>query len=317
MRTLIIGLGSIGERHLTVLQSLGERDIAVLRSRGLPPRSVDEASFTTLRSWEEAIAWKPEAVIICTPTSRHAEEAARCLQLGWHVLVEKPLGALPEEIALVDAAHRQAPDRQLRVAYMLPFYPHMQRVQQIVHSGELGRLVAQHTYWGEYLPEWHPWEDYRQSYAALRSLGGGATLTLSHDLDLCCSLADSPVEAWFRMENHASGLEVDTESASDVSIRFTNGSTAHCHLSFHDRSSRRHYRFVFQEGVVEIDYLAGTLQILRNGEAPIVENLTGWERNDMFRAQWQAFLAQVERGDQAETDAQIRRSELLLTLARR
>ena len=315
MRTLIIGLGSIGERHLTVLQSLGDTDIAVLRSRGLPPRGVDESTFTTLRSWEEAVAWGPGAAIICTPTSRHASEAARCLAEGWHVLAEKPLATHPAELGAVRAALAAGTRAQLRVAYMLPFHPHLQRVQQLALTEELGPLVSMTTYWGEYLPDWHPWEDYRQSYAARRDLGGGATLTLSHDLDLCLNLASSPIADWHRIENYASGLEVDTEAASDVVMRFASGVTAACHLSFADPVPRRHYRFVFQKGVAEIDYLAGQLDILRPGGIKESVGVGGWERNDMFRSQWLAFKEQIAAADPAASTAQLDRSALLLEMA--
>jgi predicted dehydrogenase len=172
-----------------------------------------------------------------------------------------------------------------------------------------------HTYWGEYLPDWHPWEDYRQSYAALKSLGGGATLTLSHDLDLCCNLAAAPIAAWHRQENRASLLEIDTESAADVSISFANGATAHCHLSFHDRVPRRNYRFVFDNGVVEIDYLASRMDILQPGGIVNTQTLQGWERNDMFRDQWKAFITQIEAKNPQATINQLNRSELLLQMA--
>jgi predicted dehydrogenase len=299
-----------------VLQSLGVSEIAVLRQRGLPPRSVNPDSFHTLTTWEEAEAWKPEAAIICTPTSFHAAQTARCIRNGWHVLCEKPVGIAASDLVQIRLALQENPHVQLRVAYMLPFHPFMVKLGEVIKSGRLGKLLAQHTYWGEYLPDWHPWEDYRQSYAALQELGGGATLTLSHDMDLCIGLAQSEVIGWYRQENRASKLEIDTESASDVSISFEDGTTAHCHMSFHDRVPRRYYRFVFDNGVVEIEYLDGWMDILEPGGKTERIDIDGWERNDMFRAQWRAFEHQIIAGKQADTEAQLKRSDLLLRIGR-
>jgi len=315
MRVLVIGLGSIGERHVTVLQSLGIKDIAVLRSRQLPPRTVNPDTFTTFTSWEQAIAWHPDAAIVCTPSSQHPAEAARCMSLGWHVLCEKPLASSSADLTPIFEASLRHPQVQLRVAYMLTFHPFIAKVKEVAGSGRLGRLIAQHTYWGEYLPDWHPWEDYRQSYAALEGLGGGATRTLSHDLDLCLWLAGSPVTTWHRQENRASTLEIDTDSAADVSVKFANGTTAHCHLSFHDRVARRYYRFVFDKGVIEIEYLQGWMDILEPGGKTERLDLDTWERNDMFKAQWHAFVAQIAEGGTATTLAQLERSRLLLEMA--
>ncbi len=132
-------------------------------------------------------------------------------------------------------------------------------------SEELGKLLSIQTYWGEYLPDWHPWEDYRQSYAARRELGGGVALTLSHDLDLVNWLAGSAVKTWNTLKNYRSSLEIDVESGADVSLGYENGITAHCHLNFHERVPRRWYRFVWEEGSVEIDYFKATYSLMQPG----------------------------------------------------
>jgi hypothetical protein len=86
-------------------------------------------------------------------------------------------------------------------------------------------------------------------------------------------------------------------------------------MSFHDRIPRRHYRFVFDKGIVEIEYLAGWMDILEPHAHRERIELEGWERNDMFKHQWQAFVAQIEANDPAATQAQLARTEILLEMA--
>ncbi len=171
------------------------------------------------------------------------------------------------------------------------------------------------TYWGEYLPDWHPWEDYRQSYAARRDLGGGVALTLSHDLDLVNWLVSSPVATWNTLKNYRSNLEIDVESGADVSLRYENGVTAHCHLNFHERVPRRWYRFVFADGSVEVDYLRATCAVLRPDQGPEIQTLENFDRNQLFEDQTRDFLQTINKGSFEDSSSQaLTESEAILRI---
>jgi predicted dehydrogenase len=211
------------------------------------------------------------------------------LAAGLDVLAEKPIA---HTMVGQDALTRALADsgRYLQVAYMLRYHPFMQRIAALVASQQYGPLLSSTSYWGEYLPDWHPWEDYREGYAAKKSLGGGAALTLSHDLDLMAYLHGALAHSSIT-RNHSADLEVDVEAIADVQMAFANGSTAACHLSFADRFPRRSYRFVFDLAAIDIDYFAGQMQ-LQTASGTESIGLDGWERNDMFAAQWQHFCQQ-------------------------
>ena len=66
------------------------------------------------------------------------------------------------------------------------FHPAVSKIKEILRKKEIGEIFHFSSYWGEYLPNWHKNENFRESYAANRSMGGGPSLTLSHDLDLMC-----------------------------------------------------------------------------------------------------------------------------------
>ncbi len=292
---LVFGAGSIGERHLGILQKLGYLNLWVYRQRNLPLRTLDSSSLnvvTDLAALNE-VAFK--AAIVCTPTAQHVGQALWCIRREIPVLIEKPISHSLDGFQKLKDALIEHPTL-IRVAYMLRCHPFFQQIKKWTESGELGPLLSMQTYWGEYLPDWHPWEDYRQSYAARRDLGGGVALTLSHDLDLVNWLVGSPVAVWHTLKNDRSNLEIDVESGADVSLRYENGVTAHCHLNFYERVPRRWYRFVFAEGSVEVDYLQATCTVLRPGQKPDTQTLANFNRNQLFENQTRDFFQAVNKG---------------------
>jgi len=319
---LVIGAGSIGERHAQVVLSQPTPPrVVVLRSRMLPYRSLNADAVVTVTSWEAALAVGPEVAIVCTPTHMHVEQTIQAMRAGLDVLCEKPLSTAPAQTdELAHVAHETG--RYMQIAYMLPFHPLMSRLVDIITGGELGRLVHVDTYWGEYLPHWHPWEDYRQSYAARRDMGGGAALTLSHDLDLALRLGGGvgQLARHHTHHNYSSDLGIDAETGADILLTYDNGTTAHCHMAMHDLAPRRHYRATLTNGVVEVDYIAGTLTVTRvRADAPdkkpqkdIIHQPADWQRNNMFAAQWVDFCRNRNAPNSRELTAQaIRNAELI------
>jgi predicted dehydrogenase len=296
---LVFGAGSIGERHLGILQKLGYLNRWVYRQRNLPLRTIDSASLRIVTDLAELNGIPFAAAIICTPTAQHIPQALWCVERQIPVLIEKPLSHTLESLEALGTALAAKPTL-IQVAYMLRYHPFFQKVKTLMDSEELGNLLSIQTYWGEYLPDWHPWEDYRTSYAARRELGGGVALTLSHDLDLVNWLAGSAVKTWNTLKNYRSSLEIDVESGADVSLGYENGITAHCHLNFHERVPRRWYRLVWEEGSVEIDYFKATYSLMQPGREASKYTLENFDRNQLFEDQTTDFFQKINKGSFAD-----------------
>src|ERR1700743_2819852 len=88
---VIFGAGSIGERHIQVLQSLGYNNIYVYRQRNLPLRQVNAKDVKIFTDLDQIDQIKPVAAFITSPTAMHVEQALECAKRGIHVLIEKPL----------------------------------------------------------------------------------------------------------------------------------------------------------------------------------------------------------------------------------
>src|SRR6185437_15684891 len=124
-----------------------------------------ELGITALTSLDEALEARPEAVFVCTPSSAHVEIAQRAADAGCHLFIEKPV------------SHTFAGVRRLRstvaskklvafVGCQWRFHPCVLWLHQQIGAGTLGRLLHAEINFSEYLPDWHPYEDYRESYAA-------------------------------------------------------------------------------------------------------------------------------------------------------
>ena len=309
---IIAGAGSIGERHIGILQKFGYHNIHVFRQRNLPLRSIASETIHIFTDWNEVKNIKPLAAFICTPTSQHLAQAIDCAGMGIHLLIEKPLAA---EVSGLEILKKNVADNNvyLQVAYMLRFHPLMQKLKELVSNNTHGNLLNFQTYWGEYLPHWHPWEDYRKSYAARKELGGGAALTLSHDIDLVMWLCDSKINHYSPIKNYRSSLEVNVESGVDINFQFENGVTGHSHLNFFEKALKRNYRFVFENASVEIDYFKNEMNIFEIGENQVIR-VGNFERNQMFEDQCKFFLSKIESFKLSESMKQIEDSEMIINI---
>ena len=312
---LVIGAGSIGERHVRNLRTLGVGQITVLRSRRLPLRTLAEEQLTVVTSFDEAMQYQPEAAVICTPTSMHLEQTIECLKRGLSVLVEKPLSHTPKGLDEL-LTHAKQAGRFVQVGYMMRYHPLLLRVKTMVDEAAYGGLVHASSHWGEYLPNWHPWEDYRESYAARKDLGGGAGLTLSHDLDVALWLLGGDAGAGKVVRSHGSSLETDVDVAVDVLLKNTQGQIAHVHQNFFERVARRTYTYLFDEARVEVDFFTNSLSISKVEHEPEVVTLPNFDRNDLFVDQSRDFLTRMDHPEEwvEYTRSQINTSRQILEL---
>ena len=172
MKFLIAGLGSIGRRHLNNLLALGERDILLLRSgrSTLPDKDLDP--FPVETDLAAALAQQPTAVIVSNPTAFHLNVAIPAAEAGCHLLLEKPVSHTLDGVSDLQEAVRRG-GGQVLVGFQFRFHPGLQKIANLLSEAAIGRPLSFRAHWGEWLPGWHPWEDYRSGFSARADLGGG------------------------------------------------------------------------------------------------------------------------------------------------
>lgn len=299
-RFLICGLGSIGRRHLRNLRALGQEDIVLLRTGKSTLPDEELADLPVESDLGRALErWRPEGVIVANPTSLHLQVALPAARAGCHLLLEKPISHSLEGIAELRAAiaHRGV---HMLVGFQFRFHPVLQRVKHLLEAGEIGRPLYAQAHWGEYLPAWHPWEDYRKAYSARGDLGGGVVLTLCHPFDYLCWLLGE-VTGLTALTGKLSDLPISVEDSAEVLLEFACGAHGGIHLDYVQRPPAHWLEIIGTRGTLRWDDADGTAHLFRAeaGDRETFSPPAGFERNDLFLAEIRHFIALVEGSDQA------------------
>ena len=313
MRILIVGLGAIGQRHVRNLRGMLVRRVELLaaRSRGLTHvlsdtltveaadglcEKYDIRAFDTL---EEALANKPDAAFVCNPTSLHIGTSLAIARAGCHLFIEKPLAhefAGAEE--LTDIVERQG--LVATVGYQWRSHPCLTTTYALLQSEAIGRVLAVRAEMGEYLPDWHTYEDYRRTYSARRDLGGGTLLSQIHEMDYLYWFFGLP-EKIFTLGGHLSSLDIDVEDVTSTLMQFEQNGfrfPVHLHQDYVQRPASRTCQIIGDRGRIEVDLLGLTVTSYdASGRMARSEEFRGFQRNQLFVEETRRFLACIENGE--------------------
>ncbi len=292
-RFLVIGGGSIGRRHMGNLLALGQ-EVLALDTR--EDRCVEIREKLGVQAFADpAAAWaaEPEAVFVTTPTSFHVAPALDAARRGCPLFIEKPLA---HEMAGLDELLREVRSRSLvtLVGCNLRFHPGLRRAKELLESGAIGRTLAVRAEFGQYLPDWHPWEDYRKGYSANARLGGGVILDDIHEIDYVRWLAGEVAE----VSCHAARtgcLEIDTEDMASLILKFRGGAVGEVHMDYLQRVYSRTCHIIGSEGTLRWDAASG-VRLWRKAagaweDFPLPE---GWNPNVMYLDELRHFLDCLE-----------------------
>ena len=314
---LVAGSGSIGRRHMRNLQTLGCRRISAADpdTSRLEPM-VAELGVQPFSDFDEALEHlRPDVVLVCTPPALHVPQALAAVRSGAHVFVEKPLS---HSLDGVDELIRETAerDRTLQVGYNWRFDLGVQRVKALVEQGAIGRILWARAESGQYLPDWRPWQDYRLSYTASRSKGGGIILEGSHEIDYMRWIFGEVVQVYCAA-GVLSDLQVDAEDTASMILRFASGCIGEIHLDFVQRTPSRGCKVVGTEGTIIWDNTDSSVRVFaaQDGEWERID--VGCDGNDMYLAEMESFLACLDGAQQPIVGAEAARRVLEIAMAAR
>jgi predicted dehydrogenase len=214
-RILIVGLGSIGKKHLSIARSMyPEAKIMVLR-HSKSNENFQTADFTVYNE-KEAIDFNPQISVICTPSSQHLCVAMALAKIGSHLLIEKPISNNTKNVReLVN--YCKVHNRVLLVGYNLRYLGSLLHFKNQIESGCIGKILAVKSEVGQYLPSWRKDSDYRTNVSANSRLGGGVLLELSHEIDYLRWIFGEII--WVRSTlAKLSSLEIDVEDYANLTL---------------------------------------------------------------------------------------------------
>lgn len=294
MKFLIAGYGSIGRRHLRNIQELGEHELVLLRSKKSTLSEEEIAGLPVETTVEAALAHRPDAVVIANPTALHLDVAIPAARAGVHILMEKPVSGTLERLDELENALKTG-GAKLLVGFQFRFHPSLALARQFLADQVIGRPLSVRVEWGEYLPAWHPWEDYRRSYSARADLGGGVALTLSHPFDYLRWLFGEPSDLW-AISEQISDLDLDVDDVAEVGLRFESGVIASVHLDYYRRQPVHRFEIVGTRGLMSWDNADGSVKVVdvENGVNDVFYPPEGFERNWLFVSEMRHFMDVVQ-----------------------
>jgi predicted dehydrogenase len=286
LRALIIGTGSIGRRHIANLRILEpSARFALVRDGAREDEYSREIGAERFASLDDAIAWRPDIAVVATPSDRHYEALAPLLRAGVATFVEKPVVMSAEHADRLDALGRLPPTQ---TGCVLRFLPAVRRLKSWLDEGRCGNIVRASFEAGQYLPDWRPAQDYRQSYSADAARGGGVILDLVHEIDLALFLFGD-AELLHAARTKASSLDIACEDAALLTLRAPGGVLIGIALDYVSRRPVRRIEIVGDEGTARLDFVGKTL---------ILDEVTceGFDLDEAYRSELAELIAAARTG---------------------
>lgn len=302
MRIVIVGLGSMGRRRARLLQEIGGQDlVGVDLSEERQLQAQQELGIPTYGSLEAAVAAvDPEAAVISTGPCSHASIVSDCLDNGLHVFTE---------LNLIDDGYVQniakAKDKGLIwfPSSTFVYRREIEAIQEIV--AEKGALGAWTYHVGQYLPDWHPWEDYKNFFVADERTSGIREL-LAIELPWLVKTFGSIEEA-YHVAQKISKLEVSYNDAIAIAIKHESGAIGMLLIDVVCRTAVRDFTFTNEEcfitwdgsptGLKQLDLTSHDLidvDVYGDKSADQIDGYARFIVEDAYRAELEAFLGTIQ-----------------------
>ncbi|NPC56217.1 Gfo/Idh/MocA family protein [Caenimonas soli] len=293
-RVLVTGRGSIAKRHTEHLRALSPGVVVAVISR---TGTVDE-SFEPCEVFADmarGLRWKPDAVVIASVSSRHADELDACLQGGLPCLVEKPIVIARQQLVRLRASAAAAPaPLAVQVGCNLRHLPALARLRQILASGTLGRLVRAQLEVGQDLTQWRPGRGLAGSYSADSAQGGGVVFDLVHEIDMAVWLL-GPLQVKAAIGGHLSSLPVSCDDVHTALLVGPGAAPVVVALDYVSQRPVRRYSFVAERGSIVCDLIAREITVAdRAGVHSITSDATDFDVAGTYRSQMADWLAAVQ-----------------------
>lgn len=251
-RFLVIGGGSMGKRRIRCLQAHGvpARDIRLIDPRAdRRAESQDRYAVAGYADFASGWAWQPDVVIISTPTQQHMRyclEAARAAKdFFCEIALSDGLDGAAELLALVEQ-HRLV----AALGINNPCHTLLRQAKAWLREETFGAPLTYQMAYGNYLPNWHPWEAYQEFYDETQIMG-----VIAQELGTLYTLLDTRLSALYAQSARSGSLEIEGPDNLQIVARTTGGTAVTLQLDLLQDQQVYAYRIVSARGVIEIQLL--------------------------------------------------------------
>ncbi len=302
MKFLIVGGGSIGKKHLDNLLDLSQKATIVEPVKARADEIKRKYGICVYPKLEEALNGDGyDGALICNPNIFHIQTAIKIAKRGIHLFIEKPLSHDLEDVeALIRIVRRKR--LYTFMGSNFKFHPSFKLMKKLLNNGEIGRVLSFTVISGQYLPDWHPWEDYRKGYSANKRLGGGVLLD-SHEFDYIQWFL-GPINRVACFTGKYSNLKIDTEDIAEAVVELEDKSVGNVHLDYIQRPYRRSYYFYGEKGTLEWSHRQKSVSLyeVSNRKWRYFKEDKNYNSNQMYLEEMKHFLNILRGREKSVTD---------------
>lgn len=288
----VIGLGNIATRHRRNLKLLFPGvELLVMSASGRISNEFISDCDVIETNIENIIQSKVELVIIASPAPFHTQHAIPFIKAGIPTLIEKPVTTTLDDAEVINRAIQQY-QTPVTVGYCLRYLPSSLKLKKFLEKRIIGTLYNAYIEIGQYLPDWRPNKDYRDSVSAQKKLGGGALFELSHELDYAQWLL-GPLHVNSSILRSSNELALDVEDMADIIATTEEETVVAIHLDFLQRKVHRKCSFVGSKGRIEWDLINNELTLITSTGTVILYSDQEWDRNKMYLDMVKDFVQMI------------------------
>ena len=284
MNILIIGLGSIGQRHLRNIKllkpkaniySLRKKNKSILIQNKRILKKKDILKFYNIKkiNLKDLKKINIDSTFICNPSSMHMKYAKYFIKKKSHLFVEKPLAGSMRDLKKLLKLNKRI-KKNITIGHQFRHNPLIKFTKNILEKNSFGKILSAKFENLSFLPHFHPYEDYRKSYAAKKKLGGGVVDTLTHEIDLIAYFFGMP-EKIQKIEKKSGILDADINDIFEglFIYRKLNKFSVSLSLSLSEIDKRRSFKIAFEKKTLLCNLINNTLQIRSNFSGKILKKI--------------------------------------------
>lgn len=247
MKILVIGLGSIGLRHVEIIKKI--RPLANFYALRSKKQVENFIGINNLYDPKEISNYEFDFAIISSPSYFHHRDIKLLMELNIPLIVEKPLVTNLKQLQSISKFEIK---HNIYVAYNMRFHPLIVFVKEYINN-KIKRINEVNSYYGSYLPEWRPKKNYKNIYSAIESLGGGVHLDLVHEPDYIIHLFGFPLKVNTKYRK-VSQLEIDTVDYANIEFEYEKF-TAQITLNYFRKDKKRTLEIITDDDSIVIDFV--------------------------------------------------------------
>ena len=252
LRGIVIGCGSIGERHVYNLKKIGIKELGIfdINKKRLTELK-NKYSVNSFLDIKSALEYKPDFSIICTYPKSHYEFAKKCINAKSHVFIEKPISTKLNEIKKL-LNNAESKKLKIAVGYNLRFDKGLRLLKKKISNKEIGNILFISAYFGHHIKFWGNERKTNEHYILQK--GNGIILDDSHEYDYIRWLVNEKVVSVFCQTKKLENIKTETESLASIFLKFKNGIIANVNIDYVRPNYERGCQIIGDLGKLEWKY---------------------------------------------------------------